>query len=84
MLYYLLICKTLTYAQRTVQILQRAGISATVIRVPQNISTQGCGYCVRVAENRLEAARQALYRAGMNHGRVFQLFPDGNAIEVFL
>ena len=35
MLYYLIVCRSLTYAQRTAAALERTGITARVIRSPR-------------------------------------------------
>ena len=47
MVYYLLICRSLTYAQRTAKALEHAGITAILTKVPLHISPDGCGYCVQ-------------------------------------
>ena len=43
---YLIMCRSLTNAQRSAAILERKGISASVIKAPQGISTSGCGYAL--------------------------------------
>mgnify|MGYP001862318501 CR=1 FL=1 len=35
MVYYLILCRSLTYAQRTASVLERAGIAARVLRSPK-------------------------------------------------
>lgn len=35
MLYYLIVCRSLTYAQRTASALERAGITAHIMRSPK-------------------------------------------------
>ena len=65
MVYYLIICRSLTYAQRTAQILERAGIFGTVLRSPKLISKEGCGYCVRILERKLTDALMVLRREGL-------------------
>lgn len=44
--YCLIMCRSLTYAQRSSQVLERAGITATVLKAPQSVSKTGCTYCV--------------------------------------
>lgn len=36
--YCLIMCRSLTYAQRSSQVLERAGITATVLKAPQSVS----------------------------------------------
>lgn len=82
MLHYLIMCRSLTYAQRAARVLERAGITAIVTKAPQGVATEGCGYCVKVSERRLADALHALNNAGLAPGKVFLLGPDGAAQEV--
>lgn len=54
--YCLIMCRSLTYAQRSSQVLERAGITATVLKAPQSVSKTGCTYCVKLYESRLVRA----------------------------
>ena len=82
MVYYLIICRSLTYAQRTAHVLERAGISGFVMRAPKLISKEGCGYCVRVPERKLPDALVVLRREGMAPKQVFLQSADGGYSEV--
>lgn len=42
MVYYLIVCRSLTYAQRTASALERAGITAHILRSPKMVSGEGC------------------------------------------
>ena len=64
MVYYLILCRSLTYAQRTASVLERAGIAARVLRSPKSVAGEGCGYAVKVSERRLA---EALVLAGEIH-----------------
>lgn len=44
MVYYLIVCRSLTYAQRTASALERAGITAHILRSPKMISGEGCSH----------------------------------------
>lgn len=59
---YLIICRSITHAQRTARVLQRAGISHQVFRVPAGLGVSGCGYVVRLREKDLRWALQLLRR----------------------
>ena len=56
MLYYLIVCRSLTYAQRTAAALERAGITAHILRSPKSIAGEGCSHSVKLSQRRLAAA----------------------------
>lgn len=84
MIFYLLICRSLTYAQRTAKALERSGITAIVTRVPQTITSDGCGYCVKVSAKNISNALVALKDAELYPIKIFVLYADGNFGEVKL
>ena len=57
---YLIMCRSLTYAQRVSNALERAGIPARVLRSPGEISPTGCSYSVRIAARNLARALTVL------------------------
>ena len=65
MLHYLIMCRSLTYAQKIVQILERGGIRAWLIRSPVSMSPSGCSYSVKIAQKDLPRALTL-----MNHFRL--------------
>ncbi len=77
MLQYLILCRSLTYAQRAARVLERAGISAPVVRPPAGLGPHGCAYALRLKERALPAALRTLEAAGLDHGKVFLLGPGG-------
>lgn len=82
MVYYLIICRSLTYAQRTAQILNRVGIVAHIMRAPRSIAGEGCSHGVKIAQRRLAEALILLNRAGLPPSRVYLTAPDGSYQEV--
>jgi len=52
-MFYLIMCRSLTYAQRVANTLERAGIPARILRSPAEISPKGCSYSVRVGSRQL-------------------------------
>ena len=82
MVYYLIVCRSLTYAQRTARVLERAGISGYVMRAPKLISGEGCSHCVKVAERWLAPALKVLNREGLGPKRVFLQNEEGTYSEV--
>lgn len=82
MLQYLLMCKSLTYAQRASRVLERSGVSSIITKVPQTVSGVGCNYCVKVKETRLAAALKTLNESDFGPVRVFLVSDDGSISEV--
>ena len=82
MLQYLIMCRSLTYAQRAAKVLERAGITAIVSRAPQDASPEGCAYCVKVSERRLADALRTLKGSGLGPGRVLLQEDSGALREV--
>lgn len=81
---YLIMCRSLTYAQRAAKILERHAISAGVTRAPAGLSGNGCSYCVTVSYGRGIAAADILRREGLLQGKIYQENTDGTVKEVFL
>lgn len=84
MVYYLIVCRSLTYAQRTAAVLERAGITARILRSPQSIAGEGCSHAVKVSERRLSDALVLLNRADLSPRRVYLTTADGGYREVDL
>ena len=84
MVYYLIVCRSLTYAQRTEAVLSRAGITAHSLRAPKSVDSEGCTHGVRVSERDLTAALVVLARAKLSPKRIFVFASDGSYKEVIL
>lgn len=84
MVYYLIICRSLTYAQRTAAVLSRVGITGHIMRAPRAIAGEGCSHGVKIAPRRLSEALVALNRAELSPSRVYLTAPDGSYQEVRL
>lgn len=82
MINYLIMCRSLTYAQRTAKALEKAGITGVIQRTPQNITTDGCGYCIKVSEKHLSDALVTLQNSDISHGKIFMMYSDGRYSEV--
>lgn len=68
---YLIICRSITHAQRVSRVLQRAGIFHQVFRVPAGLSKSGCGYAVSVRPETIEVSMQTLRRNNIPFQTVF-------------
>ncbi|MCD7749797.1 MAG: DUF3343 domain-containing protein [Oscillospiraceae bacterium] len=76
-MHYLLTFRSLTYAQRAARVLERAGVTGTVSRLPKSVSTRGCAYCVIVSARNRERAVNILTSAGLAPERVIARDTNG-------
>jgi len=84
MVYYLIICRSLTYAQRTALVLEQAGITGRVLRSPKSVAGEGCSHAVKISERSLSPALTVLAREGLSPRRVFVATAGGTYSEVAL
>ena len=84
MVYYLIVCRSLTYAQRTASALERAGITARFLRSPKSVAGEGCSHCVKISQRSLPDALRVLQRASLEPKRIFITAGDGSYQEVEL
>ena len=81
LLRYLILCRSLTYAQKAAAVLERRGIDAPIIKAPLRLRERGCGYALSVSRRFSEAV--ALLKE--NHlltGRLYSRSEDGEYREV--
>ena len=83
MMQYLIMCPTLTWAQRTQRTLERAGLSASVVKAPQCLSARGCGYAVSIRRREKEAAA-LLKDSGYISGKIYVREDGGEYTEAKL
>jgi hypothetical protein len=81
---YLIMCRSLTYAQRVANALERAGLSAGVLRAPAELSPNGCGYSVRIGPKALSRALTVLNRTGLPYEGIYVRGPEVGYQEVEL
>lgn len=84
MLYYLIVCRSLTFAQRTAASLERVGITTRILRSPTVIAGEGCSHCVKIIQRDLPKALQTLQKLSLSPKRIFITAGDGNYQEVDL
>ncbi len=82
--YYYIICRSLTYAQRTAAALEKAGVHGSLLRAPKGISAGGCSYAVRIPANRLNRALTTLKEERLSPVQVFLGDTGGEFREVDL
>lgn len=80
--YYLIMCRSLTYAQRAMRTLERAGATVSLVRAPKSISQTGCGYGVRVSSRWLDYSIEVLRKQHIPFGKVYTYPETGQPEEV--
>jgi len=80
-MHYLIMCRSLTSAQRGAAILERKGISARVIRSPGELTGGGCGYALSLSGKYADAYR-ILRQNNIQTGKVYEKLGDGSYREV--
>jgi hypothetical protein len=77
-MFYHIVCKTLTYAQRMSRFLDKNKISSQIRRLPSELREQnGCGYAVRVREEDLKTSVALLRDANIAPMRVYSSIENG-------
>ncbi|MDO4516940.1 MAG: DUF3343 domain-containing protein [Bacillota bacterium] len=66
-MYYLIMCRSLTHAQRVANGLERAGIPARILRTPAAIAPSGCSHSVRIPGQSLSRTLTTLNRLRLPH-----------------
>ena len=64
-MYMILMCRSLTTAQKAARLIQNRGIFAVVTKAPQSANPTGCTYGVKVTVQSLDAASAILVEAGI-------------------
>ncbi len=77
----LILCRSLTNAQRFTRCLDMCGISSHAVRVPGKLSGNGCGYAVRVSRQDVHLALSHLKSCGYKPGRVYNRLEDDSYAE---
>lgn len=77
--YCIIMCRSLTYAQRAVRLLERENVRAHLAKAPQGVTPEGCSYGVRVAKRNLDKAVGLMTDAGIRRGRIYSIDSKGRA-----
>lgn len=80
--YHLIMCRSLTYAQRASYTLERSGVRVNLVKVPQSVSQTGCSYGVRIPSRYLRKSIELLREKNVPFGKVFRYLSDGALEEV--
>jgi len=76
--YYLLLCRSVTQAQRMSAALERRGIRSPYFRAPMTLSGRGCSYAVRVSSRQYAFAMSVLQGEALRPTGVF--FDSGDGV----
>ncbi len=79
---YIIMCRSITYAQKAARLLERANIGAFLVKAPQGVTPEGCSYGLKVTPRNKRRALEIMHRAGIRSGRVYRIKSDGSAVEV--
>ncbi len=82
MSYYLIVCRSITYAQRTMALLNHNGFHTRIIRTPKALSPGGCSHSVRLKEKQLVPALTLLSAANLHPEHLYRIDADGTSLEV--
>ena len=74
---------TMTLAQKGHSLLESAGVSAVLVRVPRDLARMGCGFGLRL-DRRGGKAAALLRDGGVLFSRAFLRKPDGSFEELSL
>ena len=80
---YLIMCTSLTNAQRSQKLLEKAGINTSIVKAPQGLNTLGCGYSLSLYSGISEAV-SLLRNNSMLKGKIFMRTPNTDYKEVNL
>ena len=69
----LIVCRTLTSAQRVSRLLSTRGWRAMVIRTPPSVWREGCGWSVKVLKASPQPVIDELERARLTQNRIYRL-----------
>ena len=69
--HYLLLARSVTYAQRMQKALNRTGIHCQIFRAPRTITDLGCAYAVYVAQTDMAEAFKTLRGSALAPVKIF-------------
>ena len=82
MKFYFITFRSVTFAQRGEQVLNKAGIRCTLQRTPRWMESQGCGYSLRIWTADVTSGVELLRSEGVPMRKVYIQRGDGTLEEV--
>ena len=80
---YFIMCRSLTYAQRSKRLLEHYGIASAIVKAPQCLTPAGCGYALSL-RRLFDEAVLILKNNAMLRGKVYRLRPEGKYEEMLV
>ena len=80
-MHHIILCRSLTQAQRAQRALQRGGVFSSVTKAPQSANPGGCTYGVKVGARSTDRALALLREQGIETGAVYQMDARGEIRE---
>lgn len=80
---YLIMCRSLTYAQRSQRLLDDAGIRSFIVKAPHHLSSGGCGYALSL-HREFDRAVYILKDASLLRGKLYVRKSENENWEVIL
>lgn len=69
--HYLIIARSVTFAQRMQKALGRSGVRCQIFRAPRELTDSGCAYAVQIRTSDLNIALQVLHRENLDPIQIF-------------
>ena len=70
--FYCFLCRSVTFAQRAISVLEHGGIPGRIIKMPQKYYSTGCGYAVKVSSRFGMKAADVLHNAGFSVLKIYR------------
>ena len=77
----LIVCRSLTYAQRASRAIERTGLRASLVRIKPELTDKGCGYAIKVIEKNLGQSLEIMEKNSIQAGKIFSIGEDGSYRE---
>ena len=84
MKFYYFTFRSVTFAQRGEQLLQKNGVRCTLLRTPKWMEVQGCGYSLRLWTDDVRVGVKLLREQGVPMRKVYIQMGDGTLEELEL
>lgn len=81
---YIIMCRTITFAQRAQRLLDKTGIKSYIVKAPQGLTSEGCSYGIKVSKANGHRATEIMRGAGIKIGKTFRQSSEGEFREVAL
>ena len=81
---YVVMCKSLSFAQRGQRLLAANNIVSYIVKAPQNLSLEGCSYGLKIKAMYIDKTLLILKSSGIRVGKVFGINSNGSFTEVAL